>query len=160
VTPDAQPPARPALPREFPLLAGAGAVTIAASLHLDAPVVGSHIDLFLGPADAATRDRDARIARSYRLPLSAFAARPTASVPVAGIYDAVELDPHRAEYLALDLPRQLSGDRGRVEPLMQAIGRATVRDDGFEVRWNGWTARGTRIDVSRWRIELSPTEPS
>jgi hypothetical protein len=72
----------------------------------------------------------------------------------------VELELHRAEYLALGTARQLSDGRGRVEPLMQAIGRATVRDGGFEVRWNEWTARGTRIDVSRWRIELSPTEPS
>jgi hypothetical protein len=156
VTPEPQPPARPAFPREFPLANGTGAVAIAASRHLDAPTVGSHIDLFLGPEDAAARDPDARAARAYRLPLAAFAA----NSPRAGVYDAVELELHRAEYLALGTARQLSDGRGRVEPLMQAIGRATVRDDGFEVRWNEWTARGTRIDVSRWRIELSPTEPS
>lgn len=152
MTPDAQPPARPALPHGFPLADGEGAVAVAVSRHLDAPVVGSHIDLFLGPADAATRGRDDRVARTYRLPLAAFAA----TTPVAGTYDAVELEPHRSEYLVLDAPRDLSDGRGRVEPLARAVGHAIVRGPSLEATWEGWRARGARIDGARWTIELSP----
>lgn len=150
MTADAQPPAQPALPREFPFVDGEGAATIAVSRHLDAPAVGSHIDLFLGPADAAARDGDARIARAYRLPLEAFAA----DAPVAGTYGAVELEPHRSEYLVLMSPRQLSGGRGRVEPILRAIGCATVRGPVLKATWDGWSARGARIDAARWSIEL------
>jgi hypothetical protein len=150
VTPEAQPPARPALPREFPLADGEGAVAIAASRHLDAPVVGSHIDLFLGPDSAAAHDRDARVARAYRLPLAAFAA----DAPIAGTYDAVELEPHRSEYLTLDSPRELSDGRGRVEPILRASGCAVVRGSMFEAFWGRWRVRGVRIDAARWSIEL------
>jgi hypothetical protein len=150
VNPEAQPPARPALPREFPFADGEGAVAIAASRHLDAPVVGSHIDLFLGPDPAAAHDRDARVARTYRLPLAAFAA----DAPIAGTYDAVELEPHRSEYLRLDSPRELSDGRGRVEPILRASGRAVVRGPMFEALWGRWRARGVRIDAARWSIEL------
>lgn len=156
MTLDAQPPAPPAFPREFPLADGEGAVAVAASRHLDAPAVGSHIDLFLGPADAATRDRDARVARAYRLPLSAFAE----DAPVAGTYDAVELEPHRSEYLVLDSPRALSEGRGRVEPILRAIGRASVRGAMLEATWNGWRARLSRVDGARWTIELRAATPA
>lgn len=156
MTPDAQPPAQPAFPREFPLAPGEGAVAVAASRHLDAPAVGSHIDLFLGPSDAAARDRDARIARAYRLPLSAFAE----GAPVAGTYDAVELEPHRAEYLVLEAPRELSEGRGRVEPILRATGRATVRGSTLEANWNGWCARLSRVDGARWTIELRAATPA
>lgn len=160
MTPDAQPPAPPALPREFPLADGEGAVALAASLHLDAPSVGSHIDLFLGPPDAAARGRDARVARTYRLPLSAFAARGRKPEPVAGTYDAMELEPHRAEYLALEAPRELPEGRGRVEPILRATGRAMVRGSTLEATWNGWCARLSRVDGARWTIELRAATPA
>jgi hypothetical protein len=153
VTPESQPPAPSAFPRGFPLADGEGAVAIAASRHLDAPVVGSHIDLFLGPASAMAHDRDARVVRTYRLPLAAFAA----NAPAAGIYDAVELEPHRSEYLSLKAPRELSDGRGRVEPILCATGRAVVRGSMFEASWGGWRARGARVDAARWTIELTQT---
>ena len=130
-------------------------MSVAASRHLDAPVVGNHIDFFLGPAASAAHDRDARIARTYRLPLAAFAA----DAPVAGTYEAVELEPHRAEYLTLDAPRELSAGRGRVEPILRATGRASVHASAFEAEWDGWCARGARIEGRRWRIELARSEP-
>jgi hypothetical protein len=152
---DPQPPANAALPSEFPLAAGDGAVAIALARHLDAPIAGSHIDLFLGPADAPIRDPDARIARAFRLPLCAW----DADAPAAGIHPAVELEPHRAEYLGLDVPRELSRGRGRIEPLARFRGHAAVGRDGIEVRWAGWRARGRRVGVEDWRFELAP-EPA
>lgn len=127
-------------------------MAVAACRHLDAPVVGSHIDLFLGPVSNAAADHDARIARAFRLPLAAFAGR----APAAGMYEAVELEPHRAEYLALESPRELSDGRGRVEPLLGALGHAHILADRFELEWKGWRARGARTGHAQWRIELIP----
>lgn len=151
MTADSQTPARPAFPREFPFADGAGAVSVALARHVDAPVAGSHVDLFLGPADAAAHGRDSRVARTYRLPLSAWSG----DRPAAGIHDAVELDPHRAEYLVLESPRQLPHGRGRVEPLARWRGHATVDGSSIEIRCSGWRARCERVGAADWRIEFA-----
>jgi hypothetical protein len=151
VSADAQPPAPPA----FPIADGTGAVTVAFARHLDAPAVGDHIDLFIGPAarfgSAVRFEAAAHVARTYRLPIDACSADGL----VAGIYDAVELPPHRAEYLELDAARELSGGRGRIEPVLRAQGHATVCADGFDARLPGFRARGVRTAGAAWRIELS-----
>lgn len=143
--PSAFPPDSPSV---FPFAAGDGEVAIGLVLHRDAPDAGTHIDLFVGPP--ASPSPDARVARAFRLPLAACAA----GTPCAGSFDSVELEPHRAEYLSLHGPRDLSGGRGRVEPILATLGRAQIRAHGFELRWDGWTARGERIAATRWRIDL------
>jgi hypothetical protein len=150
MTADAQPPVRPALPCAFPLAEGDGAVVVAWVLHRDAPVVGCHIDLFVGAPSSAPRP-DERIARTFRLPLEAWSA----GAPSMGTYDAVELEAHRAEYLALGSPRELANARGRVEPLLRASGHGTVRADAIEVRCSEWRAHFERSGPTCWRITLA-----
>jgi hypothetical protein len=111
---------------------------VALALHTGAAGVADHLDLFIGPDACA--DRDARIARTYRLPLAALQAGSLRE----GIHDAVELEAHRAEYLALASPRELSGNRGRVEPLFSARAGGEVAQDRFLLHLDG-TAQPPRI---------------
>lgn len=145
-----QPAVPPEFPLPFPLGAGRGAVTVACALHRMSPDSSSHVDFFIGPATA--RDRDARVARTFRLPLAACAGGRI----VAGSFDAVELPPHRAEYLALDGPRELTDGRGRVEPIFARDGRAAASDGEFEARWEHWIATGRRVAGERWTIHFAP----
>ena len=151
---DAHPPSGPASAREFPFAAGTGAVTVAFAAHRRAPVVGDHIDLFIGPRAAPAADPDARVARTFRLATTAFAG----SGPVPGIFEAVELEPHRAEYLALGRPRELSNGRGCIEPLRADAGVATVHDDRFDLHCGGWSAFAECVDLARWRFTFRLVE--
>ena len=151
---DAHPPAGPAHAREFPFAAGTGAVSVAFAAHRRAPVTGDHIDLFIGSAATPPPDPDARVARTFRLATSAFAA----GAPSPGIVDAVELEPHRAEYLSLERPRELSDGRGNVEPLRRETGVAAVHDDRLELHCGAWSAFAERVDSARWRFTFRLVE--
>ena len=83
---------------------------------------GDHLDLFVGPLSSA--GPDARSARCWRLPLAAWRAEGLA----VGRFAAQEIALHRAEYLELAAPRELSDGRGRVEPLTRGAGTATLGD--------------------------------
>lgn len=80
---------------------------------------GDHLDLFVGPLSAASPE--VRSVRCWRLPLAAWGAEGLA----VGRFAAEEIALHRAEYLELTAPRELSGGRGRVEPLARGGGTAT-----------------------------------
>jgi len=125
---------------------------VALALHTGAAGVADHLDLFIGPDACA--DRDARIARTYRLPLAAIEAGSLR----AGTHDAVELEPHRAEYLALASARELSGGRGRVEPVFSARAIGEVAQDGFLLRLDGTApplrVRGARERDAHWTIAV------
>lgn len=121
-----------------PRFATASAVRVAVARHSGARD-GDHLDLFVGPVGDA--GPDARVARCWRLPLEAWRAEGLAE----GRFAATEIALHRAEYLSIAAPRELSDGRGRVEPL--ARGRATVTmGTPLLVTWN------------RLRIELTADE--
>jgi len=114
--------------------------------------VPDHLDLFIGPEACA--DPDARIARTYRLPRAALEAGSLRQ----GNIDAVELEPHRAEYLALASARELSGGRGRVEPVFSARAIGEIAEDGFLLRLDGTAPplriRGARERGEQWAITV------
>ncbi|MBI1304293.1 MAG: hypothetical protein GC172_10990 [Phycisphaera sp.] len=143
----ALPPLRVALP---PLRVALPPLRVALALHTDG-LAADHLDLFIGP-DQAT-DPDARIARSYRLPLE---ARAGDSIRV-GSHDAMELEPHRAEYLALAGPRELSDGRGRVEPVFSARARGEIAANRFDLAVDHADGplrlRGARGQDGRWTVE-------
>ena len=124
----------------------------ALALHTQATGVADHLDLFIG--DAACADADARVARTYRLPLEAREAR--ALRP--GKHGAVELEPHRAEYLALASGRELSGGRGRVEPVFTSLAYGEIVEDRFVLRLEETAPplelRGVRDRDARWTITV------
>jgi hypothetical protein len=151
---DASPDLGPTTSRglRFPFAAGAGRVALALVRHEGAAAAGfaPHVDLFLAREEDADfargADRNARCARTFRIPLGAVAARPDAPPLIAGSYDAVEIEPHRTEYLALDGRRELSGGRGVVTPVASGVGIAQVAESGaVEVDWPAF-ARRLRID--------------
>ncbi len=126
---------------------------VALAVHA-AGSVPDHLDLFIGPE--ASPDPDARVAHAYRLPLEARAAGSIRE----GTYEAMELEPHRAEYLALAAPRELSGGRGRVEPVFSAAARGSIGAGRFELRIGAAPAaplriRGARGPEGRWRVEVA-----
>jgi hypothetical protein len=136
----------------FPFAAGAGRVAVALVRHEGAAAAGfaPHVDLFLARAEDADfargADRNARCVRTFRIPLGVVAARPDAPTLIAGRYDAVEIEPHRAEYLALDGRRELSGGRGVVTPVASGVGSAQVAESGAVViEWSALACR-LRID--------------
>jgi len=90
-------------------------VRVSVALHEQAPG-GDHLDLFVGPAVAASPDEPS--ARCWRLPCGAWTPEGLAR----GRFAATELAPHRAEYLDLTEPRVLSGGRGRAVPLAKGSG--------------------------------------
>jgi len=104
---DANPPAIGA--------SGGEPVRVAVSLH-EAAAGGDHLDLFVGPARSGSPDD--RTARCWRLPCSAWTPEGFAR----GRFAALEIAPHRAEYLELTEPRTLSDGRGRVIPLSSGAG--------------------------------------
>lgn len=142
----------------FPFAAGAGRVAVALVRHEGAAAVGfaPHIDLFVARAEDADfargADRNARCARTFRIPLGVVAARPDAPMLIAGSYDAVEIEPHRAEYLALGGRRELSGGRGAVTPVASGVGSAQVAESGAVAV--DWPALGCRLRID-WAAEGS-----
>jgi len=137
------------------LAASANAVRVAVVRHevggAGDPAV-DHLDLFVGPAAAvgAGADPDARVVRSWRLPLAAWDA---ASEGLAcGRFAATETEAHRAEYLTLAEPRELSGGRGRVVPLARGAGIA--RGD-LRVAALGRELRLTRTELGAWTVEIT-----
>ncbi|MFM7259650.1 MAG: hypothetical protein ACKO3W_03515 [bacterium] len=115
-----------------------------------------HVDLFIAPFDAANPpDDDARIVRSWRLPVAACDWRTTiASTPTAAIYwSATPTPAHRALYLRLAQPRTLDDGRGLVEPLAAGNGWMISRPDELvaEVRLapadGAGAATAVRIEV-------------
>lgn len=114
---------------------------------------GDHLDLFVGPRGAAA---DARVARSWRLPLEAWRSEGLAT----GRFAAVPTPAHRAAYLELDgstqAPRELSGGRGRVVPLVAGDG---VTDDDGAVTALGRVVRFTRDAVGNCAVEIANDGP-
>jgi hypothetical protein len=135
----------------FPFAAGAGRIAVALVRHEGAAAAGfaPHIDLFLARAEDADfargADRNARCARTFRIPLGVVATRPDAPTLIAGRYDAVEIEPHRAEYLALDGRRELSSGRGEVTPVASGVGSAQVAESGAVAV--DWPALGCRLRI-------------
>lgn len=129
-------------PRPTPRPTGSVAARVALVRHRDAPD-GDHLDLFIGPFDAASPPpADDRVARSWRLPLAAWDER--TSTLRGGRYTAVATAPHRAAYLALDDARTLDGGRGRVEPLLRVDGWMLEDADGCVAE-----AGAYRLDLRR-----------
>ena len=113
--------------------ATASAVRVAVARHTGARD-GDHLDFFVGPVGDA--GPDARVARCWRLPLEAWRAEGLAE----GRFAATEIALHRAEYLSIAAPRELSDGRGRIEPLARGRACATVgasRGSTLTVRWTG-----------------------
>ena len=121
------------------------AVRVALARHESAPG-GDHLDLFVGPVAEAdgTPDPDARTARCWRLPLSAWTSEGLA----CGRFAATELEPHRAAYLSLDAERALSDGRGRVVPLTRGPGRVLPPLTLI--------ALGRRLAITPGWIEITP----
>lgn len=83
---------------------------------------GDHVDLFIGAtADAEGADNapndNARVAHSWRLPVTARDWRTALQATGAVRWPATPTPAHRALYLRLTQPRTLDGGRGTVEPL-------------------------------------------
>lgn len=134
-------------------------VRVAVMLHEPAPgraAPPAHLDLFVGPVDCV--DPDARVARSWRLPLGAW----TSEGPVAGRFAAVETPPHRAAYLSIAAPVELSDGRGSVTPLASGTGTARAAKGGAGAEPEGEpeaAAEGNnelRIDAFGHRFALVP----
>ncbi len=113
-----------------------------------------HVDLFIGPSDAATGpDDDARIAHSWRLPAAARDWRTQLHATGAVRWPATPTPAHRALYLRLAHPRTLDGGRGTVEPLAAGDGWLRSRPGHLvaEVRLatveNDGAARLVRVEV-------------
>ncbi len=135
----------------FPFSDGAGEVrvqllahTVAAAMHLDFLVAAR--------ADADGADPDARIARAWRLPCEAFSEGALA----AGEFDALELPPHRAFYLTLAEPVELSGGRGLVEPTTRFETHAEVRQRGdfLAIHCAAATISAARAHLEHWRFTV------
>lgn len=118
--------------------------------------MADHLDLFVGPD--AWVDPDARVARTYRLPLAALQAGSLREGIREAIHEAVELEPHRAEYLALASARELSGARGRVEPVFSARAFGELAEDRFLLCLDGTAPplrlRGVRERGALWTITV------
>ena len=104
---------------------------------------GDHLDLFVGPAAAIDGDPDARVARTWRLPLEAWDAEHLA----CGRFAAVAIDPHRAAYLALATARTLADGRGRVVPLLRGGGWADALPEAADAPPLGLSILGRRIEI-------------
>lgn len=115
---------------------------VAVALHLGARG-GDHLDLFVGPVGEA--DPDARVARCWRLPIEAWRAEGLAN----GRFAAMEIELHRAAYLSIAEPRELSGGRGRVEPLARGAAEVTVGMP-LVVRWGE-----VRIELSQHEATIT-----
>lgn len=115
---------------------------VAVALHLGARG-GDHLDLFVGPVGEG--DSDVRVARCWRLPLEAWRAEGLAN----GRFAATEIELHRAAYLSIAEPRELSGGRGRVEPLARGAAEVTVGMP-FIVRWGA-----IRIELGQTEVTIS-----
>jgi len=115
---------------------------VAVALHLGARG-GDHLDLFVGPVGEG--DSHVRVARCWRLPLEAWRAEGLAN----GRFAATEIELHRAAYLSIAEPRELSGGRGRVEPLARGAAEVTVGMP-FIVRWGA-----IRIELGQAEVTIS-----
>ena len=106
----------------------------------------SHVDLLLAP-DARVRADDERAIPTWRCPTRPDRAPPKSELPIERIGD------HRARYLRLAEPCDLSDGRGRVEPLRSGTASEEAGilrvswSDGGESRWHlslalaGWVLR-------------------
>jgi hypothetical protein len=142
-------------PPRFPFGLGSGPVCLAIARHERSPDAEDHLDLFIG---AWLRDDvwnpDARVARTFRLPLSAWVG----GEPSPGLYHAVELTAHRAEYLELVSQRVLSDGRGVVSPVARAVGFAHVAANAVECHWDGWRMQLERHADPTWRVHIARSE--
>lgn len=121
---DPPPPARRTSSSASPL-EDAIPARVALWIHRGGPA-GDHLDLFIGPFDPERPPADdARVARSWRLPLDALGADGRA--PTGGVWAATPTPPHRALYLttsASSASRDLGAGRGTAAPLALGEGRA------------------------------------
>lgn len=153
---------------DFPLVPGEGAARLALLRHwcrapgpglalrsdADAGTSGAtaHLDLFLGPESPI--DGDARVARSWRLPLSAWDRG-----WISGVYQAIETPPHRAIYLGLTERVELSNARGVVEPIVATSCRARVDGTRVVIEAAHLTIRAELLSAETWRLEITDTTP-
>ena len=142
-------------PPRFPFGLGSGPVCLAIARHERSPDKEDHLDLFIGAClPDEVWNSDACIARTFRLPLSAWVG----GEPSPGIYRAVELTAHRAEYLVLVSERVLSDGRGVVSPVARAVGFAHVAAHTVECRWDGWRMQLERHVDATWRVHIARSE--
>jgi hypothetical protein len=99
---------------------------------------GAHFDLLL--ARRAPEGPDDRACATWRAARDPAALAVGAETPVEPIAD------HRAHYLRLAAPTELSAGRGRVRPVAQGDWRPCV-DGAVEIRWSGGTAARYRVDA-------------
>ena len=122
----------------------------AAVIEHDAPG-GRHFDLLL--AVRRPEGPDDRACATWRC------EEDPSALPAGGGCMTEPLDDHRAEYLSLRGPRELSGGRGSVRPVANGRWRAGATgaahaagapraDHAFEVEWT--TARGTQRTALRF----------
>lgn len=127
-------------------------VRVAVARHEQA-AEGDHLDLFIGPRCAPT---DARVARSWRLPLEAWRSEGLST----GRFAAVPTPAHRAAYLEPEgtapAPRELTGGRGRVTPLAAGDG---VADGDGAIRALGRVFRFTRDAAGNCTVEIANDAP-
>ena len=99
-----------------------------ASVVLHETADGAHFDLLLACRDPAGPDDPA--CATWR------AADDPAQMQVGAVTAAERIGDHRALYLQLAGPAELSGGRGRVHPVAHGAWRACT-DGAVEVRWSG-----------------------
>lgn len=100
---------------------------------------GAHFDLLL--ARREPEGPDDRACATWR------AAHDPASMPVHSATAIESVADHRAHYLGLAGPSELSGGRGRVRPVACGTWRPGA-DGTVEVRWDGGTAACYRLDAA------------
>jgi len=122
--------------------ATASAVRVAVARHTGARD-GDHLDFFVGPVGDA--GSDAPVARCWRLPLEAWRAEGLAE----GRFAAREIALHRAEYLSIATPRELSDGRGRVEPLARGHAVAIVGASPGSTLTVAWSGRRIELAADR-----------
>ena len=130
-------------------------VRVALVSHLGARSCADHLDLFMGPLIA---EPDALVARGWRLPLTAW----NGSCLLAGSYAAIELPAHRARYLELAAPSELSDHRGVVTPLWTSVAAADMQEHRVTLFLAHHIMRLTRSvntvdqEHASWNILLEP----
>jgi hypothetical protein len=99
---------------------------------------GAHFDLLLARREPSGPDDHA--CATWR------AAHDPSALPVGGTTTLEPIADHRAHYLRLAAPTELSSGRGWVRPVAQGDWRPCV-DGAVEIRWSGGTAARYRVDA-------------
>ncbi|MDZ4829737.1 MAG: hypothetical protein SGJ09_06000 [Phycisphaerae bacterium] len=110
----------------------------------------SHVDVLIAFKEDPFSDDDHAVA-SWRSDSRPDRLPPQSMVQLERITD------HRAEYLRLAAPRELSDDRGRVTPLAQGVAQLEVVGDewALEIAWDDGARSSWAIvkrEGSAWRL--------